>query len=132
MKTLKQVKQENPHMLKLINAVVKQAGGIETLDGLRSADDGYCGFIYYSDTHEFAIKNRKAITELLNETADQLGEDVVSMVCNFGVFRNNKADNQDKKDLYIFLGGGKPAQGTITNVLAWFALEEVARLFNDY
>ena len=37
----------------------------------------------------------------------------------------------DKKDLYKFLSGGKPEQGTITNVMAWFALEEVNRMFED-
>ena len=128
MKTLKQVKQENPHMLKLINAVVKQLGGSEDLGHIRSADDGYSGFIYYSDTHQFTIKNRKEIVDLLNETADQLGEDIVNMVKNFGVFKG-QMDRDELKDLYTLLGGGKPEQGTVTNVMAWFALEEVNRLF---
>jgi hypothetical protein len=130
MKTLKQVKQDNPGLIKLINAVVKQLGSTEQLGHIRSADNGYTGFIYYSETHQFTIKNRKAILELLNETAEQLGEDVVTMVKNFGVFRG-EMDKDELKDLYIFLGEGKPEQGSVTNVLAWFALEEVNRLFED-
>jgi hypothetical protein len=38
-------------------------------------------------------------------------------------------DTDDKKDLYKYLGGGKVSQGTITNILCWFAVEEVARWF---
>lgn len=130
MKTLKQVKQENPHMVKLINAVVKQLGGAHYLGEIRNAADGYPGFTYYSDTHKFAIKNRKAIVELLNETAYQLGEEVVAMVKNFGVFRG-EMDRDELQDLYKYLGGGRPEQGSVTNIMAWFALEEVSRLFDE-
>jgi hypothetical protein len=128
MKTLSQVKKENPNMLKLINAVVKQLGSTEQLGHIRSADDGYPGFTYYSDTHEFTIKNRAAIVELLNETADMMGEDVVNMVKHFGVFKG-EMDRDELQDLYKLLVGGKPEQGSVTNVMAWFALEEVNRLF---
>jgi len=130
MKTVKQAIKEAPHMEQLIKKVVKQIGGVEYLEGLRSADDGHSGFIYYHETHKFAMQNRKLIVELLNETADQLGEEVVSMVKNFGVFRG-EMDRDELQDLYKYLGGGRPEQGTVTNVMAWFALEEVARIFND-
>ena len=131
MKTLKQVKADNKEYLSLINAVVKQLGNSDQLGHIRSADDGYSGFTYYTDTHNFCIKNRVMIVKLLEDTAEQLGEDVVNMVCNFGVFRTSPADAQDKKDLYKLLGGGKCEQGTISNVLAWFALEEVNRMFDN-
>ena len=130
-KSVSKVKRDNPSMVTLINAVISQLGSSDDLGYIRDASDGYSGFIYYNETHAFTIKHRAAILELLNETADQLGEDVVTMVCNFGVFRRDKASQEDKKDLYIFLGGGKPTQGPITNVLAWFTLEEVNRLFED-
>jgi hypothetical protein len=130
MKTVKQAIKDAPNMEQLIKRVVKQIGGAENLEGLRSADDGYPGFTYYSDTHKFAMANRALILDLLNETADQLGEEVVSMVKNFGVFKG-EMDHEDLQDLYKYLGGGRPEQGTVTNVMAWFALEEVARIFND-
>lgn len=94
-------------------------------------DCGFSGFIYYSDTHAFAMRYRKLIVRLLEETADQLGEDVASMVSNFGVFRNSPMDADDKKQLYRYLGGGKCDQSTITNVMAWFAAEEVCRWFDN-
>lgn len=130
MKTIKQAIKDAPHMEKLIRRVVNQIGGAENLEGLRSTDDGYPGFAYYADTHKFAMANRGLIVELLNETADQLGEEVVSMVKHFGVFKG-EMDREDLQDLYKYLGGGRPEQGTVTNIMAWFALEEVARIFND-
>lgn len=122
---------------KLIKSVVKQFGGWERFT--ESAEDvtkhgingGFGGFIYYSETHNFAIKNRALIVELLEETANQLGEDVVNMVSNFGVFGNSPMHADDKKDLYKYLGGGRPQQGAITNVMAWFAAEEVCRAYSD-
>jgi hypothetical protein len=130
MKTIKEAKKEAPDMSLLITKVIAQIGDVNQLDGLRDAAAGYPGFTYYSDTHEFAMKNRKQIVKLLEESAEQLGEEVVSMVKNFGIFKGNM-DNDELKDLYKYLGGGRPDQGSVTNIMAWFALEEVARVFND-
>ena len=119
---------------KLTAKVIDQIGEASYLTDVanRGADAGFTGFTYYSDTHKFAMKNRKLIVELLEETASDMGEDVVKMVSGFGVFRNPGFDNEDRKELYKYLGGGRCEQSTITNVMAWFALEEVARYVVDY
>lgn len=118
---------------KLTNKVIRQ--GLEPYQMPdvvnHGIDGGFNGFIYYSETHKFAIDNRKLIVELLEESADQLGEEVVEMVSHFGIFRNNPMDKDDRKDLYCYLGGGKVNQGAITNVMAWFAAEEVSRYCVD-
>jgi hypothetical protein len=98
----------------------------KNLSDYRDASVGISGFIYYSETHNFALKNQSLIIDLLNEVADDLGEDVVNMVSNFGIFRNG-IDKDEKKDLYNFLGGNKKIeQGAITNILAWFCVEHLA------
>lgn len=132
MTTKTQVLQENKDYRTLINAVVSSLGGTHYVQDINShgIDSGFPGFTYYSDTHSFAMRYRKIIVRLLEEQADSLGEDVVSMVSNFGVFRNSPMDADDKKDLYKYLGGGRPTQGAITNVMAWFAAEEVCRMFD--
>lgn len=127
-----QVLKDNADYKTLVNAVINRIG----LDSVNDVNNhgingGYSGFIWYSDTHKFAMRYRKLIVSLLEEQADQLGEDVVSMVSNFGVFRQNKMDNEDKKDLYKYLGGGRNEQSTITNLMAWFAAEEVCRMFDN-
>lgn len=118
---------------KLTAKVIDQIGDASYLTDVANygAGAGFPGFTYYSDTHKFAMINRKLIIELLEETADDLGEEVVSMVSNFGVFRNSGFDNEDRKELYKYLGGGRCEQSAVTNVMAWFALEEVARYVVD-
>jgi hypothetical protein len=133
MKTTAQVIRENSQYKSLINAVIKTLGGTDYIEDITRSgmDAGFPGFTYYVDTHKFAIKNQKQIVAMLEESAEQLGEDVVAMVSNFGVFRNSPMDQGDKKDLYKYLAGVKPDQGAITNVMAWFAAEEVARMFEN-
>jgi hypothetical protein len=130
-KTKKQVLEEYSDYKTLINAVINQLGGMDSLSDIREhgVQGGFPGFTYYSDTVAFANRHRSSIVRLLEELADDLGEDVVAMVGNFGMFRKNKMDADDKKDLYRFLGGGKCKETTIPNLMAWFAAEKVARMF---
>jgi uncharacterized protein YggL (DUF469 family) len=132
MKTKTQVLKEYPDKKTLINAVINRVG-IDAVNDINNygIDGGFGGFIYYSETHPFAMRHRKAIVSWLEETACSLGEDVVSMVSHFGVFRNCPMDDADKKELYRYLSGARCEQSTITNVMAWFAAEEVCRLFED-
>jgi len=76
------------------------------------------------------MRHRKAIIAWLKEQANDFGEDVVIMVNGFGVFGKKGMDADEKQELYNYLGGGKCEQSSITNVMAWFALEEVCRLFD--
>jgi hypothetical protein len=128
--------KENAKYKKLINAVYKELGDdrdeVENeIDNIYTVgmEGGIGNFVYYEDTHKFAMKHRKQIVDLLEDTANMLGEDVVDMVSSFSAFSRQKMDSDDKKDLYKYLGGGKVSQGTITNLLCWFAVEEVARWF---
>ena len=129
MKSKAQVLRENPDYKRLINAVISNIG-VESVNDVNrfGIGGGFSGFIYYTETHAFAMKHRKQITELLEETAESLGEDVVSMVCSF---RCVEGDREDKKDLYRYLGGAKVEQCSITNAMAWFAAEEVCRMFEE-
>lgn len=132
MKTKTQVLKDNSDYKTLINAVINRIGMDNVENVMRSgADAGYSGFIYYQETHAFAIRHRKDILRMLNDMANDLGEEVVAMVAGFGVFRRDKMDNEDRQELYKYLGGAKCEQSTITNVMAWFALEEVCRMFDE-
>ena len=120
----------------LKNAVLNQIG-ISKKEFKNNASDysdasnGVTGFIYYSDTHEFAINNQNEINELLEELADDQGIEVVELVKSFGVFRGNM-DKEELKDLYKFLAGNKNIeQGSVTNVLAWLCVEQLAYEYNN-
>ena len=132
MKTKAQVLRDNSQHAKLIRAVLKRIDKENIPDINRNGiSGGYGNFIYYADTHKFAMYYRKAIITMLEECADMLGENVVTMVFNFGVFRRNGMDDTDLKDLYLYLDGGKPKQGQLTNLMAWFSAAEVCRMFED-
>ena len=132
MKTIKQVTTENKEFSKLINAVVNRVGKYCINDiNNNGIDGGYNGFIYYNETVKFANYYRKLIIELLENDAESFGTDIIEMVGNFGVFRNNKMDIDDKKDLYRFLSGVKCQETTIPNLMAWYAAETVCRWFEE-
>lgn len=133
MKTKKQVLSEYSEYKTLINAVINRIGMDSVMDVVNhGADSGFSGFIYYVDTHAFAIKYRKLIIKLLEEQASQLGEDVVEMVSHFGIYRKSPMDKDDRYQLYAYLGGGRVENvGGITNIMAWFALEECCRFFDN-
>ena len=120
----------------LKKAVLKQMGITEkefkqNISDYRDASYGISGFIYYSETHEFTMNNQKYIINLLEELADEFGQEVGEMVNGFGVFRG-EMDYQNKKDLYSFLSGSKNVeQGQITNVLAWLCVEHLAFLLDN-
>lgn len=115
----------------LINAVLNRIGLDSVQDVVsHGASAGFIGFIYYSDTHKFAMRYRKHIINLLEQQANDMGEEVTAMVASFGVFRKSPMDDADRQELYKYLGGGKCEQSAITNVMAWFALEEVCRMFD--
>jgi hypothetical protein len=132
MKTKAQVIRENPELKTIINAVINNIGLDSVEDVNRHGiDGGYSGFIYYSETHSFAMRHRKTIISMLENDASNFGQEVVEMVSGFGVFRNSPMDNEDRKDLYHYLGMGRCEQSTITNLMAWYAAESVCRLFED-
>ena len=124
MKTKAQVLRDNPQHAKLIRAVLKRIDKAHIPDINRNGiENAYGDFIHYADTHKFAMYYRKAIIVMLEECADDLGEEVVSMVSKFGVFYNHRTktssmDDDDRRDLYLYLGGGKPKYRQITNLMA--------------
>ena len=146
-KTLEQVLKENPQHKKLILAVLNQLGeDLDALDEIYSVighdgNDGWSGFIYYRDTIQFTKRNRRYIIRLLEEQADSSGETVQEMVNNFGCFiRYRKKENQgmdaDERDsFYRFIGGGRYRDNKdvqFWNLMSRYALEEVARMFEDW
>ena len=55
----------------------------------RGADIGFSGFIYYSETIPFFKKHRMDIVQHMEQTAAELGINIISMVQGFGVFKHS-------------------------------------------
>lgn len=133
MKTKKQVLSDNEEFKPIINAVIRQLGGMERISDINAhgIDGGYGRFVYYSDTVPFAHMNRNQIIKLLEYDANSMGIEVVEMVSNFGTFRRSQMDTEDRRDLYRFLSGVRCKETTIPNLMAWYAAETVCRMFED-
>ena len=130
MKTKKLVLEENKDYKALVNAVVSRIG-LESVSDVNNhgIDGGYGGFIYYSDTHAFAMRYRRFIIPMLEDDAAQMGyANAADFVASFNCL---DMDSDDYKDLYRNLGGGRLEQCSVTNALAWYAAETVCRWFED-
>lgn len=109
----------------LQNAVIRRVGRDSLQDVVNhGADSGFPGFTYYADTCGFYARHQSRIVALVEEMADDLGEDPVSFVRSFRCLGESYLHSEVAKTMY---GPKKGHDTQIANALAWFALEEVAR-----
>lgn len=136
--TLKSFIKKSSIPASLIRAVVKNMGCWESFK--ESAQDvvdhgaacGFGNFIYYTDTVTFTAKNRKAIAELAAQQAVDFGDtSEIEMILGFNCLQHDDLTISDiARALYGRLTDDDK-KTTIYNVLAWYALEEVARAYCD-
>jgi hypothetical protein len=112
------------------------------------AAGGFRGFIYYSETVDFALENRAAIIEKLREDiengffCDCHGNEcggIVSAVMTFNCLktqdRKERAELEEEAAICLF---GDPEEyrrrdfAQVANALAWAALEDLAFRFCDW
>ena len=144
MKTTQQVIKDTYLPAKLVRSTIRQLAGKDSLQDIANhgIDGGFHGFVYYTDTVAFYKRNRKLIVAAIEEMADQLGEDPITMVENFNCLRVSSPDHygsdysqaQHKHDLHsevirTLYGRMREDDTQVANALAWFAGEEVARAF---
>jgi hypothetical protein len=118
------------------------AGGAESLKNLsgqlvnvaqHGADGGFPGFIYYSDTVRFFRRNRKDIVNNIEQTASDMGEDVIKFVQSFGVFRNSAPPTPGEVGRALWDSSRLDDELTnLYNIFAWYALEEVSHVWYRY
>jgi hypothetical protein len=117
-------------------------GGLESLKSLSAtltdcakhgADSGFPGFTYYSDTLSFFRNNRQDIVKNMELLAEELGEDIISMVQHFGVFRYIAPPTPANVGKALW-GTGKLNDDltSLYNVFAWFCLEEISHVWYRY
>jgi len=132
-KTVKNVIEEIGYPLTGSSDDFKELSGILENCAENGADIGISGFIYYSETIPFFKKNRTSIVAHMEQTAEEMGTDIITMVQNFGVFRRSEKPTAgeigkalwDRSKTY-------PELTTLYNVFSWYALEEVSRTWYRY
>jgi len=96
------------------------------------ADIGISGFIYYSETVAFFLQNRNDIVSHMEQTAAELGTDIISMVQGFGVFHHGDKPAPSEVGRALWDSKEWPELTTLYNVFAWYALEEISRTWLMY
>lgn len=130
------IKVENTRQPRLTRAVLRRLDR----DQLREvaeygADSGWSGFTYYSETCAFYRAHKAEIIARAEEDAKELGEDMLSMIGNFGClssgqYPNRKPDYAPTEIAEALYSGRGESAGLIRNAMAWYALEEIARELN--
>ena len=129
---------EGTSMEKMANAVIEQLGGVDyevifgSLNTVRNGNDGYGGFIYYTETSKFWNDNKAIIMENMHELADDLGEDLITMVKGFGNFKNDESVTYDAIGKALYGPYDEEDNRYIYDTFAKYALEEVANRFQDW
>jgi hypothetical protein len=116
---------------KLAEAVVEQMGGEESF--LSSWDDiishgisgGFSGFIYYSETTDFAKRNIRLIREMAKQQADDFGMGMLEMIKGFNCLGGDFCEDEIGETLW-----GNAEDEQILNALAWYAAEETCHQFS--
>lgn len=120
----------------LTNAVLNQLGldisnpdDVSTLQDIasHSADAGWSGFMYYSDTCAFFQANKADIIARLKEDGSEFGIDPLAMVAGFGCLKDEKLSSFDVSEAIYSPDGDENTRTLVQNALAWYALEEIAR-----
>lgn len=132
MKTVSEFCEQSGIDAALIRAVVRQVGGWADFKELASdvashgADAGFSGFINYSDTVAFANRNKKAILDYAAQMADSLGEPLYKMIGGFNCLEISEGEAAE-----AIHNARSEERTNVMNALAWFALEEVCRAYDD-
>ncbi len=133
-KQLKELKNSDSVIERLTVAVIEQGLTPDYFEDVvkHGIDGGFSGFIYYDDTFDFYKKHRKDILALAKQQAEELGEsNVIDMIAGFAAFApfDGKEDYTDEIGEALW---GNPEESTsVTNVLAWYAAEQVAMYWAD-
>jgi hypothetical protein len=130
-KTLKNFIENSGIDTKLIRAVVRQSGGWKSFQDMapdiskHGIAGGFGGWIYYTETCQFYAKNKSLIVELFEYQSKEYGyQSAQDMVKSFRCL-----DATLSEISYTLYGNKRQHDTQVANVLAWFAVEEVARAF---
>ena len=129
---------DNPSFVKMANAVVEQLGGVDedtilnSLDSWRRGNDGYTGFCGHTQTCKFWNENKSAIIENMHELADDLGEDLITMIKGFGSFKDDESATYDAIGKALYAPFDENESEYIYDTFAKYALEEVSYRFQDW
>jgi hypothetical protein len=134
MKSLRTVlNQVEDYKKPIIADVIRKIGKDAIKDvNNHSIGGGFNGFIYCADTIAFYKKHRAGINQWMEEMADECCESIITMVSGFRCLENQGICDFIEDEIGQAIWGNiDDAEEQIINAFAWFAAEEVCRLFEN-
>ncbi len=131
-----QIKVQDTRFPRLTRAVLRRLNRDSLEDVVRhGAAGGFAGFTHYTETEAFYKAHKGDILKLAEQSASDLGEDMLAMISSFNCLcsRHNGSRKPDYSQTEIaeaLYSGRGDAATYVRNAMAWFALEEVARELN--
>lgn len=122
-------------LLSLFTVIVKkqldvenQKDFISTLKDINNygMEGGFNGFIYYKDTVEFYDRNRPLIIKLLEDMSDQFGEDIIDVISNFKVIKDDGYTKSDIAKVLYSKEKDTDVNMSIKNYIVWAMVEYLA------
>jgi hypothetical protein len=96
------------------------------------ASCGWSGFTYYSDTIAFFKKHRSDIAQQMEQTAAEMGIDLIAMVQSFGVYRNNDKPTPSEVGKALWNNRIEENLSDLYDNFSKYVLEEVANTWYRY
>ena len=110
----------------------KELSGVLKDCSNKRADTGFSGFIDYNETITFFWQNRQGIVAHMEQSAANMGTDIISMVQSFGAFRKGGKPKPSEVGRALWDSREWPELENLYRVFALYALEEVAHTWNGY
>jgi hypothetical protein len=123
--------QESDEPFRKMALEVIDSIGLDSIQDVNNygIDVGYGGFIYYSDTIEFAEKHRKAIIAIVSELSKEFEETEESFISSLNCFKNMDHISRAYYS-FVYNDSDYPEYDEIANGLSWLAAEHVCRMFS--
>ena len=113
-------------------AEVKELSDVFKKCSKYGAINGFKGFNYLKETISFFMANRQDIVRHMEHTAAEMGTDIISMVQDFGYFRDSDKPTTTEVGKALWDSNKSPHLLNLYCVFAWYALEEIAHTWDRY
>jgi len=91
------------------------------------------GFFYFDETISFFKKNRADIVNQMENLAEEIGTDIISMVQNFNTFRNKEKPTVSQVGKALWDKSKTYDELTeLYNIFALYTLEEISHTWANY
>jgi hypothetical protein len=114
------------------NSTFKELSSVLIDCANHGAQTGFNGFTTTKDTLAFFFENRLNIVSHMEKAAIEFDTDIISMVQNFGIFRNAPKPAISEVGRALWCSTHDYKLTSLYNLFTWYALEEISHTWYRY